>query len=104
MAEFAVSKLVELEPGNCGYYTLLANMYAEANRWKEVAKTRAVMRELGIEKRCPGSSCIEMGNEVHQFIASDKSHPLCHEIHCLLDDFYRQLKLSICPSEIECLL
>ncbi|XP_074287268.1 pentatricopeptide repeat-containing protein At1g06143 [Silene latifolia] len=104
MAELAVSNLMELEPENCGYYTLLANMYAEANQWKEVAKIRAIIRELGIEKQCPGSSWIEMGNEVHQFVAADKSHSASTEIHLLLDNLYWQLKLNTCPLEVECAL
>ncbi|KAK9742360.1 hypothetical protein RND81_03G166700 [Saponaria officinalis] len=104
MAEFAVSKLMELEPENCGYYTLLVNMYAEANRWKDVAEIRTRMREVGVEKRCPGSSWIEMQNEVHQFVAADKSHIASTEIHGFLDDLYVQLKLPTSPCDIECLL
>ncbi|KAJ8426486.1 hypothetical protein Cgig2_014284 [Carnegiea gigantea] len=105
MAEIAVSKLIELEPGNCGYYSLLVTMYAEANRWKEVGKIRTTMRELGVEKRCPGASWIERENELHQFIAADKSHPASSELHILLDDLHGQLKLAdYLPkqSEIQC--
>jgi len=101
MAEIAFSKLTVLEPENCGYYSLLVTMYAEANRWKEVGKIRTTMRELGVEKRCPGSSWIEMENELHQFIAADKSHPASTEINFLLDDLHWQLKLADCLSELE---
>ncbi|XP_021769141.1 pentatricopeptide repeat-containing protein At1g06143 [Chenopodium quinoa] len=92
IAELAVSKLMELEPDNCGYYSLLLSMYAEASRWSEVKKIRAIMREQGIEKSFPGSSWIELENELHQFVAADKSHPASNEICILLDELYRQLK------------
>ncbi|KDP26556.1 hypothetical protein JCGZ_17714 [Jatropha curcas] len=94
IAEIAVNELVALEPGNTGHRCLLVNMYAEVNRWGEAAKTRETMRKLGIEKRCPGSSWIELKNKVHQFAASDKSHPASNEIYSLLIELDGQLKLA----------
>lgn len=94
IAQLAVNELLVLEPHNSGYYNLLVNMYAEVNRWSEVAKVRAAMKDLGIEKRCPGSSWIEMEKKIHQFSASDKSHPSSSEIHLLLAELDGQLKLA----------
>ncbi|XVF32420.1 hypothetical protein REPUB_Repub17cG0080900 [Reevesia pubescens] len=53
-----------------------------------------MMREIGVEKRCPGSSWIEMENEIHQFAASDKSHLASDEIYLLLAKLDVQLKLA----------
>lgn len=92
VAEIAISKLRELEPDNYGYYSLILSMYAEGNRWKDVKRIRSMVRELGIEKRCPGSSWIELDKELHQFVAADKSHPASGDIHVLLDELYGQLK------------
>ncbi|PPS00196.1 hypothetical protein GOBAR_AA20460 [Gossypium barbadense] len=92
IAQVAVDELMVLEPYNSGYYTLLVNMYAEVNRWGQVAKIRQMMRELGVEKRCPGSSWIEMENEIHQFSASDKSHLASDEIYSILTELDVQLK------------
>ncbi|GMJ01192.1 hypothetical protein like AT1G06143 [Hibiscus trionum] len=94
IAQVAVDELMVLEPYNSGYYTLLVNMYAEVNRWGQVAKIRQRMRELGVEKRCPGSSWIEMDNEIHQFAASDKSHLASNEIYSILAKLDVQLKLA----------
>ncbi|KAF3451763.1 hypothetical protein FNV43_RR07859 [Rhamnella rubrinervis] len=94
IAQVAVNELIEIEPNNSGYYNLLVNMYAEVHRWGEVAKIRATMKELGVEKRCPGSSWIEMERRVHQFAASDKSHPASDEIYLLLAELDGQLKLA----------
>ncbi|TYH57231.1 hypothetical protein ES332_D08G075300v1 [Gossypium tomentosum] len=92
IAQVAVDELMVLEPYNSGYYTLLVNMYAEVNRWGQVAKIRQMMRELGVGKRCPGSSWIEMENEIHQFSASDKSHLASDEIYSILAELDVQLK------------
>ncbi|GKC76361.1 pentatricopeptide repeat-containing protein, partial [Tanacetum coccineum] len=53
IAQIAVNKLMSLEPDNSGYYTLLVNMFAEANRWSEVAKLRSAMKYLRVEKKSP---------------------------------------------------
>lgn len=94
IAQIAVDKLMVLEPDNSGYYVLLINMYAEANLWSEVAKIRAIMKERGVQKRSPGSSWIEMEGKVHEFVASDKSHPISSEIYLLLADLDGQLRLA----------
>ncbi|KAE7997798.1 hypothetical protein FH972_002401 [Carpinus fangiana] len=102
IAQLAVNELLVLEPHNSGYYNLLVNMYAEVNRWGEVAKIRVAMKDLGIEKRCPGSSWIEMEKKIHQFSASDKSHPASSEIHMLLPELDGQLKLAGYLPELTC--
>ncbi|XP_057964559.1 pentatricopeptide repeat-containing protein At1g06143 [Malania oleifera] len=100
IAQVAVNKLILLEPHNSGYYILLVNMYAEANRWSEVAKIRTIMKQLGAEKLCPGSSWIELERKMHQFAASDKSHMASDEIHLLLAELDGQLKLANCISDL----
>ncbi|KAK2970148.1 hypothetical protein RJ640_019616 [Escallonia rubra] len=93
IAQVAGNNLMVLEPNNSGYHTLLVHMYAEANRWNEVAKIRAKMKELGVEKTSPGSSWIEMERKIHHFAASDKDHPASDEIYSLLGVLDGQLKL-----------
>ncbi|KAG6713532.1 hypothetical protein I3842_05G158100 [Carya illinoinensis] len=93
IAQVAVNELMVLEPNNSGYYNLVVNMYAEVNRWDEVAKIRAAMKNLGVEKSSPGSSWIEMGRKIHQFAASDKTHPAYNEIYLVLDQLDGLLKL-----------
>ncbi|XP_050204704.1 pentatricopeptide repeat-containing protein At1g06143 [Mercurialis annua] len=94
IAQISVDELMVLEPGNAGHYTLLVNMYAEVNKWDKVTTMRRTIKEQGIEKKQPGSSWIEMEREVHQFAASDKSHPASDEIYSLLTDLDGQLKLA----------
>lgn len=93
IAQVAANKLMVLEPNNSGYYSLLVSMHADANRWGEVAKARSAMKELGVEKSCPGSSWIEMESKIHQFAASDEFHPAASQIYSLLHELQSQLKL-----------
>lgn len=94
IAEIAVKELMNLEPNNSGYYNLLLNMYAEVNRWAEVTKVRVGMKELGIEKRCPGSSWIELDKKLYQFAATDLSHPSSEQIYLLLAELDGEMKLA----------
>ncbi|KAJ8749211.1 hypothetical protein K2173_018685 [Erythroxylum novogranatense] len=94
IAQIAVDNLRVLEPGNSGYYSLLVNMYAEVNRWGEAAKVRAAMKNLRIEKTCPGASWIEMERKIYRFAASDKSHQSSDEICSILYELDGQLKLA----------
>ncbi|KAH6821675.1 basic helix loop helix DNA-binding superfamily protein [Perilla frutescens var. hirtella] len=93
IAQIAVDRLMILEPNNSGYYTLLINMYAEANRWHEVARIRGIMKECRVEKVLPGSSWIEVKKKLHQFAASDNHHPSLNQIYQVLDVLDSQLKL-----------
>ncbi|XP_024970500.1 pentatricopeptide repeat-containing protein At1g06143 [Cynara cardunculus var. scolymus] len=99
MAQIAVRKLMILEPDNSGYYTLLVNMFAEANRWSEVARIRATMKDLGVEKKRPGASWIEIEGKIHQFSASDKYHESSNEIYLVLDKLCGSLVAAACGVE-----
>ncbi|KAK4492218.1 hypothetical protein RD792_003018 [Penstemon davidsonii] len=104
IAQFAVDRLTVLEPYNSGYCTLLLNMYAEANRWTEVARIRTIMKERGVEKIWPGSSWIEVKKKMYQFAACDNYHPESEEIYLVLDVLNSELKLFGHGSEIDFVL
>nr|KYP72543.1 Pentatricopeptide repeat-containing protein At1g06145 family [Cajanus cajan] len=100
IAHIAVQNLMVLEPSNSGHYSLLVNMYAEINRWDEVAKIRTTMKDQGVEKRCPGSSWIEINKRIHQFAASDIYHPSYSQLHLLLAELDDQLRLAVYVPEV----
>uniref|UniRef100_A0A0E0M2E9 Pentatricopeptide repeat-containing protein n=1 Tax=Oryza punctata TaxID=4537 RepID=A0A0E0M2E9_ORYPU len=83
MAECAAQHIFELEQSNAGHYVQLANMYASAGMWSQVAGTRVTMRERGVTK-ATGCSFIEVDGEMHSFHAWDHSHPRAAEIFALL--------------------
>ncbi|XP_047334852.1 pentatricopeptide repeat-containing protein At1g06143 [Impatiens glandulifera] len=101
IAEIAVERLAVMEPNNSGYRTLLVNIHAEANRWSEVSKIRLDMKERGVEKTCPGSSWIEIENEIHRFTASDKCHFAILDIYVMLNELNRHIKLVGYMNELE---
>lgn len=58
IAEVALKELINLEPRNSGNYVLLANLYAETQRWEEAGEVRRLMRRMSVNKS-PGQSLIE---------------------------------------------
>ncbi|KAL5729867.1 ubiquitin-specific protease [Ranunculus cassubicifolius] len=83
LAEKVAEKVFELEPENTGYYVLLANIYAEAEKWEEVKKLRERIGRRGLRKS-PGCSWIEMKSKIHIFFSGDRSHPQARNIKSLL--------------------
>ncbi|MQL96469.1 hypothetical protein Taro_029139 [Colocasia esculenta] len=80
LGEIAAKKALELKPEEAGYYVLLANIYADADRWAEAQKLREMMRNKNIRKEA-GSSFIEEGGTLHSFVVGDCRHPCWEEIH-----------------------
>uniref|UniRef100_A0A0D9WH04 Pentacotripeptide-repeat region of PRORP domain-containing protein n=1 Tax=Leersia perrieri TaxID=77586 RepID=A0A0D9WH04_9ORYZ len=69
-AVLAAERLVELEPDDIGNLVMLANVYAVAMRWGDVASTRKAIRSRSMRKT-PGCSLIEVGNVVREFVAGE---------------------------------
>ncbi|KAI7725837.1 hypothetical protein M8C21_005392 [Ambrosia artemisiifolia] len=91
LGEYASNKLLELGCENDGTYTLLSNIYANAKRWKDVARVRFLMKDTGIKKR-PGCSWVQGKTGTATFYVGDKTHPLSEEIYNLLGDLMYQIK------------
>ncbi|KHN28625.1 Pentatricopeptide repeat-containing protein, chloroplastic [Glycine soja] len=74
LAEKVAEHVFELEPDNAGYYVLLANIYAEAEKWEEVKKLRERIGKRGL-KKSPGCSWIEVQGKFTTFVSADTAHP-----------------------------
>ncbi|OMO81037.1 hypothetical protein CCACVL1_12650 [Corchorus capsularis] len=72
--EMAAKFLFEMEPLNAGPYIMLSNMYAASGRWEDVATVRSLMKSKNV-KKIAAYSWIEVDNEVHKFVAEDRTHP-----------------------------
>lgn len=83
LAEKVAEQVFELEPYNTGYYVLLANIYAEAEKWEKVKKMREEISSKGLKKN-PGCSWIEIKGKVNLFVAGDSSHLQSSKIESLL--------------------
>lgn len=94
LGKIAAERLIELEPNNSGNYVLLANLHAYARRWTDLARVRGMMKDRGMHKS-PGCSWIEDKNEIHSFLACDRSHKRAEEIYATLDYLARHMKTGI---------
>ncbi|CAL1370768.1 unnamed protein product [Linum trigynum] len=92
VAERVGKILIELQPEHSGYYVLLSNIYARANRWKNVEKMRVVMKEKGVTK-APGYSLIEFDGVVHRFTIGEKAHPEIEEIERMWEDIVKKIRV-----------
>ncbi|CAN6180318.1 unnamed protein product [Urochloa humidicola] len=80
LTEYVSTKIVEIEPLNSSYQVLVSNCSSLEGRWGSVMDARKTMCDCGVEKT-PGSSLIQVGSEVHEFLAKDTRHPKIKEIY-----------------------
>ncbi|XP_066330956.1 pentatricopeptide repeat-containing protein DOT4, chloroplastic [Miscanthus floridulus] len=85
LAEKVADRVFKLEPENTGYYVLLANIYAEAERWEAVKKLKNKIGGRGLRENT-GCSWIEVRGKVHVFIADNRNHTQWDRIAEFLDD------------------
>jgi pentatricopeptide repeat protein len=84
LTEYVSARVVEIEPFNSSYQVLVSNCSALEGRWGSVMDARKTLRDRGVEKT-PGSSLIQVGNEVHEFLAKDTRHKKRKEVYETLD-------------------
>ncbi|XP_023005935.1 pentatricopeptide repeat-containing protein At2g33760-like isoform X1 [Cucurbita maxima] len=93
LAKRVASSLLELQPQNPGHYVLLSNIYANAGKWEDMAKTRDLMTKCGL-KKIPGWTWIEVDEKLYQFSVGDKTHPRSSEIYVMLKRVDEKLELA----------
>ncbi|KAJ8541560.1 hypothetical protein K7X08_002376 [Anisodus acutangulus] len=96
LLEFLTWRILEQEPNNPSYLTLIMNLSSSIGRWQDALNFRRATRDQGIEK-IPGCSSIQIGNSVHEFSAKDTKHSQRKEIYRVLGCLNGHLKL--CESE-----
>lgn len=100
LGEIAAHELIKLEPDNSGNYVMLANLYAYTGRWHDLAKLRRQMKDMQLYKN-PGCSWIEDKEEIHIFMACDRSHKREKQIYEVLDNLTIQMRLEQNEHEIQ---
>ncbi|XP_019437470.1 PREDICTED: pentatricopeptide repeat-containing protein At2g36980, mitochondrial [Lupinus angustifolius] len=75
--------LKNLEPEKDVGYVLLSNLYCSSGQWKEAEIVRKAMVDQGV-KKVPGSSWIEIRNEVTAFVSGNNSYPYMADISEIL--------------------
>ncbi|KAG2406015.1 Pentatricopeptide repeat-containing protein [Vigna angularis] len=107
----AAENILKLDPCNSAALVLLSNINASAGNWKEVARLRHLMKQMGVQK-VPGQSWIEFKDQIHVFFSEDSSHPESGKIYTVLEDLWLQMldhgydpcqseKMLLITSELE---
>ncbi|RYQ81453.1 hypothetical protein Ahy_Scaffold1g107377 isoform B [Arachis hypogaea] len=93
LGEIAAENIFMLNPHNLGDYLVLANMYARAQKWVDMAKIRIEMVQKGLVQT-PGFSLVEVKRRVYKFVSHDKSQPHFHSIYAMIHQMEWQLKFE----------
>ncbi|KAF3445569.1 hypothetical protein FNV43_RR10745 [Rhamnella rubrinervis] len=96
LLDIIIRRIMDQEPSNPSYLTLISNMSASFGHWKEALTYRVAMRMQGVEK-VPGCSSIQVGNKVHEFLAKDIRHEERKDIYRVLYGLSRHLK-EVCDG------
>ncbi|KAJ1692928.1 hypothetical protein LUZ63_009626 [Rhynchospora breviuscula] len=91
LAVQVANKIFELRPDNGGYHVLLANIYADASMWGDMARVRKLMERDSLLK-VPGCTFIELRNEIHTFYSGDTTHPQAKQIYSHLGRLIEEIK------------
>ncbi|WOK94535.1 pentatricopeptide repeat-containing protein [Canna indica] len=87
LGKLAAEKIFELTQLDSASYVLLSNLHALHGEWQEAEEVRRKMDENEVQKAA-GWSWIQINNEVHYFVAGDKSHPKSASIYHMLEELF----------------
>nr|KYP57387.1 hypothetical protein KK1_003648 [Cajanus cajan] len=73
IAERAAENILKIDPCNSAALVQLSNIHASAGNWKEFARLRNLMKQMGVQK-VPGQSWIEVKDKIHVFFSEGSSH------------------------------
>ncbi|KAG4393846.1 hypothetical protein AAZX31_03G159500 [Glycine max] len=90
IAERAAENILKLDPSNSAALVLLSNIHASVGNWKEVARLRNLMKQMGVQK-VPGQSWIAVKDQIHVFFSEDNSHQQRGDIYTMLEDLWLQM-------------
>ena len=103
IGEIAANNLFHLEPNVASHYVLLSNIYSSAGLWGKAMEIRKKMKEMGVRKE-PGCSWIELGDEVHKFLAGDVLHPQSKLLHGFLETLSERMRKMGYVPDTSCVL
>ena len=94
IAKKAAEHVKELNPGDGGVYSIMANIYANAEQWDDFVQIRKSMNGKGVKKNA-GCSLIQLNGVSHEFIAGDSLHSQSNEIYSVLNGIGKH-QLEVC--------
>ncbi|KDP23981.1 hypothetical protein JCGZ_25369 [Jatropha curcas] len=66
LGERVAKSLIAKEPWNFSHYQLLANVYAAASKWEDVARVKEMLKK-GQMRRNPGCNLVDLKKIVHEY-------------------------------------
>ncbi|CAN0907910.1 Pentatricopeptide repeat-containing protein At4g19191, mitochondrial [Linum grandiflorum] len=94
IAEYAASRLFELEPSVAVPYVEMANIYASVGKWDKFAGIRNLMKDNRL-KKSPGKSSVEVNGKPFEFTVEDRGHVEGKMIYDVLENLMLQLKEQV---------
>lgn len=91
LGRYAAEMAISIDPMDSGSYTLLSNTFACNSMWADAKQVTKKMDLDGVMKEA-GRSWIEVNNEVHAFVARDKSHHAADLTYSILDNLILHIK------------
>ncbi|XP_057981057.1 pentatricopeptide repeat-containing protein At2g13600-like [Malania oleifera] len=91
----AADQLFNMKSSNAAPYVTMANLYAEAGLWDNVATIWRSMKQKGIRKSA-GWSWVEVDNRVNIFSAGDASNPQSQDIYAELENLNLEMMAVGC--------
>ncbi|CAA0812066.1 Pentatricopeptide repeat-containing protein [Striga hermonthica] len=93
VGKLSAEKLFELNTQNAGDYVMMSNIYAQDQRWQDVASIRVKLANDGLNQ-VVGWSSVEVKGKIHKFVSNDKSHSDFREIYEMIHQMEWQLKFE----------
>ncbi|MCO5599319.1 hypothetical protein L7F22_053420 [Adiantum nelumboides] len=93
LAEECFSEAVCLDSNVASGYVLMANVYANLNKWEDANKLLKLRKYAEAQKKL-GTSWIEVNKTVHEFVIGLSVHPQIGEVHSKFKSLQVLLKLS----------
>lgn len=85
----AAEHVMELDPEDGGVYSIMASVYANAEKWDDVVKTRKSISANKRVKKNAGYSLIRLNGVTHEFLAGDSLHPQTEAIYLVMDGLWK---------------
>ncbi|XP_047331628.1 pentatricopeptide repeat-containing protein At5g61800 [Impatiens glandulifera] len=85
VAEKAAGRVMKIKPEDGGVYSIMADVYVNAERWDDLENVRR-LRDVKRVKKIAGCSVIQLEDGTsYEFIAGDDMHPMKMEIYQALN-------------------
>ncbi|MQL77886.1 hypothetical protein Taro_010304, partial [Colocasia esculenta] len=85
---------------NLGCAVMLANIFAGAGMWADVARIRRLIKEAGVRKPS-GCSWIEIEGIVHRFLVEDTIHEKSYEVYKMLTRLMEEVSMEGTEHDLE---